>query len=403
MIATRVAALRVRDSAREDSSAIRAAQCSRRLIICTGPNDDPQSQQNWELARALSRVGHRAMLVIDRRRIDLAGDHDGVDVRVWPSSIPGRLKDATFFWRLVGEFQPDAILANFQSVNIAMPVGRLRGVRWRIAWHRSLASQTPMDYPRGDVREKLARRAKGALMNCATHVVAVSQAGRRDATESFFVPAHKCAAVFHTCRPDPRKIIHGQPIERSSTRRIVFLGRIVPSKGIDVLLRAVRTLCDREPAWDVELELIGDGTIEREMKALASDLGIGDRVKFLGYLPQKQALARLAAGRVLAVPTRSDPGPGVIPEGLGLGIPVVACAAGGIAELLRHEPAVKMIPVDDVTALADALHAILADETLADRMSREGRELFERKFLLAHWVRDVKHWLEEIIFSGESQ
>ncbi|MGH8335479.1 MAG: glycosyltransferase family 4 protein, partial [Gammaproteobacteria bacterium] len=210
-----------------------------------------------------------------------------------------------------------------------------------------------------------------------------------------------CEAVFHTCRPDPLLRLDrdrvASPRANQQVKRIVTVGRLVPSKGIDVLLRAMRKVKARNPAWSLELSVIGKGRLQGELTQLARELGLADHVRFLGYLPQDEAYPHLAAADVLALPFRSDPGPVVIPEGLGLGVPIIACAVDGIAELVKAGDAVRLVPPDDHDSLADALNEVLDNPALAERMSRDGRRLYEEKFRLEYWVQNVQAWLEHSV------
>jgi glycosyltransferase involved in cell wall biosynthesis len=160
----------------------------------------------------------------------------------------------------------------------------------------------------------------------------------------------------------------------------------------------MRKLLDRNPTWAIKLTQIGDGPSKNNLQQLAKDLGLAAQVHFMGFLPQAEAFPHLAAADVLALPIRSDPGPGVIPEGLGLGVPVIASAIGGIADLFQCTEAVRLVPVDDPQAFADALEEVLSNPGLAKRMATAGRKLFEEKFHLDHWVRDVQSWLECTVF-----
>jgi len=253
------------------------------------------------------------------------------------------------------------------------------------------------------LKEKLQEKFKRAVYGFATHVVPVSAAGKRDAIDVYGVPPYRCNFVFHTCRPDPRRLIVGTvPRRKPNVKHIVNLGRLYPSKGVDTLLHALRTLQDRNPTWPIKLTQIGSGPSLNQLQQLAKDLNLGPQVEFVGHLPQAEAFSRLAVADVLALPIRSDPGPGAIPEGLGLGIPVIACAVGGIAELFQSTEAVRLVPVDDTHAFADALEEILRDPELAKRMSKAARKLFEEKFHLDHWVRDVHSWLECSVFASIS-
>jgi|688.fasta_scaffold51992_3 glycosyltransferase involved in cell wall biosynthesis len=366
-------------------------------IICTGGPEGPESVQNWALAGELAARGHRVALVCDRRRHDLVGSRDGFDVSTWPSRLPGRPKDFRFFRRLVRQVAPDVVIGNFQSVNVAIPVGWAMGVPCRIAWHRSLSSQTPYDFPRPRVVQWVHDRLKGWVLACATHVVPVSPAGQRDAIATYGVPADRCGTYFHTCRPDPCRLLDAPAAPDDDCRRVAYLGRVVPSKGIDVLLRALGRIRDREPGWRIGLDVVGDGFVRGSLTDLARDLGIERLVKWHGKLDQQHAFRVLARAHVMALPIRSDPGPGVVPEGLGLGLPVVVSRVGGMADLLADVAGAVLFTVDDDRELADHLHAILADPGHRQSLSAAARRAYLERFRLEDWVERVAGWLESTV------
>lgn len=366
-------------------------------IICTGEPEGPKSVQNWHLARALADRGHRVELVCDGCRTDLVGMRDGFAVATWPSAVPGRLVDYRFFHRLCQRRRPDAVIGNFQAVNVALPVAALLRVPTRIAWHRSLSTQTPLDHGRLRAVQWIQDRLKALAMARATHVVAVSSAGQRDAIAAYGVPAARCRTVFHTCRPDPCRLLAATPAPDPDWLRIACLGRLAPSKGIDVLLRALRRLRDREPRWPLALDVVGDGAARPALAALAGDLGIGSLVTWHGRLDQPRAFAVLARAHVMALPIRSDPGPGVVPEGLGLGLPLVVSRIGGMADLLADVAGTVLFTVDDDRELADHLHAILADPAERGRLSTAARQSYLDRFRLEDWVARVVAWLETTV------
>lgn len=371
-------------------------------IICTGEPEGPKSVQNWHLARALADRGHRVEVVCDGRRTDLVGKRDGFTVSTWPSPVPARPADYRFFQRLVRQCSPDAVIGNFQSVNVAMPVAWALGVRTRIAWHRSLSTQTPLDHGRPPWVQWTHDRFKALVLGRATHVVAVSPAGQRDAIAAYGVPASRCRTVFHTCRPDPRRLLDAPPAPDPGCRRVACLGRVTPSKGIDVLLRALRRLRDREPRWRLALDVVGEGSSRPVLSALARDLGIEPIVTWHGHLDQHRAFAVLARAHAMALPIRSDPGPGVVPEGLGLGLPLVVARVGGMADLLADVAGTVLFTVDDDRDLADRLHPILADPGERQRLSTAARQSYLDRFRLEDWVQRVVAWLEEIVLLPRS-
>lgn len=137
---------------------------------------------------------------------------------------------------------------------------------------------------------------------------------------------------------------------------ILFLGRLVPVKGVDVLLRALAGLPD------ATLWIAGDGPLRSALQAQAR--GLGHRVQFLGPIAGAERRRRLLACDVLALPSivlpdgRTEGAPQVVLEGLAAGSRVVASRVGGVADLLGD--AGWCVPPGDVSACIAALRAALA-------------------------------------------
>ncbi len=135
-------------------------------------------------------------------------------------------------------------------------------------------------------------------------------------------------------------------IEARTTVRAAFVGSLEqPYKGLDVLLVALA-----RARTAVELTVIGDGRLRRELETQATRLGLDARVRFLGRLPSSAAVqAALPGHDVMIVPSRTEGLPRAMLEAMALGLPCIASAVGGVPELL--EPSDTVAP-DDPAALA---------------------------------------------------
>lgn len=161
-------------------------------------------------------------------------------------------------------------------------------------------------------------------------------------------------------------------LPRGASPNIVFAGRLIPRKGLDVALSALARLRDRPWTFDV----VGDGPERPALEQLASALGISDRVHFLGTLSNAAAQARVATGDVFLLPSRHDGWGAVVNEALMSGVPVVCTSACGAADLIDQERGSVAHP-DSVGSLRDALerwtHAPLSQELRARIRSWSGR------------------------------
>lgn len=165
---------------------------------------------------------------------------------------------------------------------------------------------------------------------------------------------------------------------RGGRKVVGFVARGCPEKGLDQLVRALPLVAARH---DVEVVAAG-ATIDTERDylasclALARDLGVADRFRWLGQIDRAAKLDLLASIDVFALPTPRAEAKGLSAiEALAAGVPVVASNHGAFPELLDAEQAgVLHAPVDPAD-LARAITAVLDDDTLASRLGRHGHAL----------------------------
>jgi phosphatidylinositol alpha-1,6-mannosyltransferase len=166
---------------------------------------------------------------------------------------------------------------------------------------------------------------------------------------------------------------------------IVCVSRLVPRKGQDVLLRALREV--RRTVADATLLLVGGGRYRQRLEALARELGVASSVVFTGGVPHEDLPAHYAAGDVFAMPCRTRRG-GMDVEGLGIvyleasacGLPVVAGDSGGAPDAVRDGETGYVVSGRDVHAVADRLVALLTDPGLRAWMGAAGRAWVEQSW-----------------------
>jgi glycosyltransferase involved in cell wall biosynthesis len=178
----------------------------------------------------------------------------------------------------------------------------------------------------------------------------------------------------------------GYPVEKAiaieadpAAPDVLYVGRLVDSKGVHVLLEALARLSG------VSAAVAGDGPARAELEELSRDLGLTDRVRFLGWIGQEQRAALLRGSRVFVLPSLWDEPFGIVGvEALGAGLPVVATAAGGIPDWLDDGVTGILVPRGDRDTLARALDRLLQDEPLRRRYASAGPIASERFSLARH-------------------
>lgn len=159
--------------------------------------------------------------------------------------------------------------------------------------------------------------------------------------------------------------------------RILFVGRIVPRKGVHTLVRGLARLDDG--AW--RLTVVGDRTTAPEyvdgLHQLVDRQGVRERVQFTGQLSDTELEAELAEGHVLAVPSTYEGFGIAYLEGMGFGLAPLATTAGGPSELITDGENGVLVPPDDPDAIARRVRPLPeARETVA-RLGRAARNRYE--------------------------
>jgi len=151
---------------------------------------------------------------------------------------------------------------------------------------------------------------------------------------------------------------------------ILMAGIIRSVKRHEVALRAMAQLSTR--IGSSYLILAGDGPLTESMKQLAEEVGIVDKVIFLGY--RNDIADLMGAADCLLLTSRSEGAPQAVTQALGAGLPVVATAVGGVPELVHDRRTGLLVPAEDVTGITNALEYIFQHPEEAKELARQGRE-----------------------------
>ncbi|MEM7718456.1 MAG: glycosyltransferase [Pseudomonadota bacterium] len=164
---------------------------------------------------------------------------------------------------------------------------------------------------------------------------------------------------------------------------LVSSGRFVERKGFDVLIRAVEKLPDAY-FW-----LIGDGDEAQALHDLVNQLGVADRVRFIGW--QADIRKFIAAADVFVMPSRHEPLGNVVLEAWAQNKPVVSANAEGPRWFMKNGENGLVVDVDDVTALADAIQKVASDAALRRRLCAGGQAAlsgpFDEEKIVAAYLR----------------
>jgi glycosyltransferase involved in cell wall biosynthesis len=159
---------------------------------------------------------------------------------------------------------------------------------------------------------------------------------------------------------------------------VLTVAKLYERKGLDVLLKAIRTL--GHSASGYRFIIAGDGPEESRLKSLAHDLGIHGSVMFLGEVPNQDIPALFQDCEFCVLPSRSEPFGIVLLEAMTFGKAIVATRVGGIPEFISDEVTGLLVPANDSDALADAIIKLIRQPELRIRLAKNGLASVEHSY-----------------------
>jgi glycosyltransferase involved in cell wall biosynthesis len=210
---------------------------------------------------------------------------------------------------------------------------------------------------------KTVRTERRTLPNIRS--IAISEFAKQQMIRAGY-PADRIEVLLN---PAPAATDYTAPPENGPPR-FVFLGRMIPHKGVDWLLRSISHL-----RADATFDLAGTGNQEAEYRVLAKQLGLEQRVTFHGWLAPDAAQQLVKNARALIFPSIwHEPGGLVALEAMANGRAVIASQVGGLTEIFADQQSGLLVPPGDAPALAAAIDRLAADHDLARRLGQTGRQ-----------------------------
>jgi len=224
----------------------------------------------------------------------------------------------------------------------------------------------------------------------ADALVCVGPAQHRTAIEAG-LPAAKLvtipngvdAARFESlAAPEARARVRAELGLAGDARVVGTVARLAPQKGCGHLMRAARTVLERDPK--AIFLLVGSGALEAKLCAEADALGLGERFRFLGERPDAERL--YAAMDLFVMPSLWEGLPYAVLEAQASGLAVVASRIPGLVDLVSDGETGRLIELGDEKGLAGAILELLEDRALAARMGAAGRERVRTEFRLDRFI-----------------
>lgn len=282
------------------------------------------------------------------RAVELAAS--GLRVATQVLATPFRPWQRHRMKRLIEAYKPDIIHCWMRRAISLVPPKSARAI---IGWY-------------GDYEEQ------EKYFSACTHFIGVTRDLVRHAHDHGAAPG----TAFYV--PTFPSVEDAEPLDRATLDTpadapvLLTLSRLHKVKGLDTTLHALAAL----PG--VYLWIAGDGPEEGALRALATSLGVADRVRFLGWRTDRGALLR--ATTICLLPSRYEPFGTVILDAWCMGAPLVACESDGPSAYIRNGENGMLVPADNPPALAAAIAAVLENEALRHTIAATGEAEYRAGF-----------------------
>lgn len=168
--------------------------------------------------------------------------------------------------------------------------------------------------------------------------------------------------------------------------QLVTVCRLVPAKGLDILLKACAELKNR--GYDYVLHIIGDGPFRKELEELAKELGIYNETIFYGYTLHPEEFVPFFD--IFVLPSRAEAFGSVFAEAALSCLALVGSDVGGIPEQIEDGVNGLLVPLEDYIALSEALEKMISDPSYRYELARSAWEKAKSHYSLTHVVNELK-------------
>ena len=218
----------------------------------------------------------------------------------------------------------------------------------------------------------------------ADRVVVTTQAMHETVVQRYQVPAERVVVIPNYVQIDlfrPRR-----EVGRSS-KRICFIGRLEEEKNLFALLRAIKGL-------DVELVIVGNGSLSDELRAIATREDL--QVRFTGSVPHRTLPGILNSASVFILPSLYEGHPKALLEAMACGLPVIGTNVPGIRKLIDHRKTGYLCGKSS-DEIRGAVEQVVGDGELRARMGQNARKFVEENFSLDRIVEMEKNVMSELL------
>lgn len=319
-----------------------------------------------------------------------------VGVRGYQLDIPDRLTPFRLPWlvlqlvQIIHKEKPAIIHAHgYVAGTVAALAGPVSGAKITICTLHNL-------FPPG--ANSVAKKALQVCGRSCKKLIAITNAVKESAARAGVNP-DKFVIIPNGIDPAPYQQSYNRDEIRSSLKinsnapLILTATRLIPAKGIEVLLGAVANLKEKIP--QLRTVIAGDGPHRSQLEQLCEKMELTGFIQFLGE--RKDIPHLLAASDLVVVPSLAEGQSLIVLEGMASHLPVIASDVGGMREMIQDGKTGLLVPPANPTALAQAIGLVLADKNLAKRLGDDGAHFVESEMTLETMISRTRALYHEML------
>lgn len=305
---------------------------------------------------------HKVIVVTNKIRKTNICLNNNIIVLKLPTKKVNTWQNFWFIFKQVRSYRPDMMLSIFSFVNLFLIVGWLFRVKRRVAWIRTLSSQY------SQVKYKVLR--KSFVYSLATDILTNSKATKSDVVNFFKIAEDKITVLPNSVKDYSGGLNH----IKTDRNNLLYVGRLHPSKGIDVLIRSFSQLLELFP--DLQLAIIGHGHILNELVTLTETLGVSDQVSFLGEKDKTSVMEAYKRSYCTIIPSYSEAFGFTVIEAMSVGTCVVGANNTGIKEIINDKKTGLLFDTGNSVDLVRKLECVLIDVDFRNKLASNGYRQF---------------------------
>jgi len=343
------------------------------------------------LAEAMAEQGEEVVIITTTY-----SQIKGRNVKVHAFPLP-RIKVVSFIISFIWAFILTLVYAWFRKMRVlnlqwAYPLGPIgTAVKWvspicLITTARGSDLTLYGNHPRWKKMIRVVLRSSDGVITVGS--------GLRAIALKLGVSANRCE-VIASVGVDQEKFKAAKPIPLPGNGvKLLFVGGLVPVKGVDILLQACSVLLSK--GMEFHLALVGKGPEEENVKQWINSLNLKGNVTLIGEVPHPQIASYFAAADIFVLPSRQEGLGIVLIEALASGTAIVASRTGGIPDLINDGENGILVNPENIQDLAQSLSELIQDEGLRNRLSQNGLKSVQR-YTYEHAATETRKFMEQII------